>query len=263
MRQARGQHVCRATAPSSTASPAAYPRSRFRAPSSSPRIASAAAKSRRARASRRAASRSSTHAASASSTSGSSGTMSSTPFTSANACRARVQPGRDRVPPRSSSAFAVRMNSNSARHRLAARSGHRTTPRSPSRSSSSAAPASSGVPPVARASRSAKSPTRRTAFDRRLERLLGEVQLLAIVHREHEMAHRRGRDALLAQVLHVGDVADALRHLRAVGEQELAVAPEARERLPVRALGLRDLILVMRKDRDRRRRAWMSSVSPR
>src|SRR5215212_4430484 len=61
------------------------------------------------------------------------------------------------------------------------------------------------------------------------------------------MPDSRGRYTLLAQILHVRHVADALRHLRAVSEQELAVHPDARERLSRRRFGLRDLILVMRE----------------
>src|SRR3989454_10613120 len=38
------------------------------------------------------------------------------------------------------------------------------------------------------------------------------------------------------------------RHLRAAHVEELAVQPEARERLPGRRFGLRDLVFVMRKD---------------
>ena len=44
------------------------------------------------------------------------------------------------------------------------------------------------------------------------------------------------------------DVAERLRHLLVLDEQMLDVHPEARERLLGRALALRDLVLVMRKD---------------
>ena len=56
------------------------------------------------------------------------------------------------------------------------------------------------------------------------------------------------RHALFAQILHGGDVANALCHLGAVGQQELAVAPDARKRLPRSGLRLRDLVLVVRED---------------
>src|SRR5687767_14039924 len=44
------------------------------------------------------------------------------------------------------------------------------------------------------------------------------------------------------------DVAQGLRHLLVLDEQMFDVYPEARECLPGCALGLRDLILVIRKD---------------
>ena len=84
--------------------------------------------------------------------------------------------------------------------------------------------------------------------DRRLERLLGEVQLLPIVRVEHEMAHRRRRDVRLAHPVNGGHVAQPLGHLGAFGQQKRAMAPEAREGLARRRLRLRDLVFVMRED---------------
>ena len=87
-------------------------------PSSSPRIASAAAKSRRARASRRAVSRSSTHAASASSISASPGHNVEHPVHQRERLsrRARARPHRSR--PRRAPRSPIRMNLNSAPMRL-------------------------------------------------------------------------------------------------------------------------------------------------
>src|SRR6185436_13473831 len=71
---------------------------------------------------------------------------------------------------------------------------------------------------------------------------------LPVVRRIDEVPYRRRRDSLLAKVLYVRNVADALRHLRTVRQQELPVAPHARERLTRRRFRLGDLILVMRED---------------
>src|SRR4051812_25319582 len=62
------------------------------------------------------------------------------------------------------------------------------------------------------------------------------------------MANGRGRYALLAHPDDRRHVAEALGHLRAFDVQEGAVAPPARKWLSGRRLGLRDLVLVMRKD---------------
>jgi hypothetical protein len=46
------------------------------------------------------------------------------------------------------------------------------------------------------------------------------------MRRKHEMPERRRWHALVAQILHAGNVAEPFRHLAAIGKQELAVAPE-------------------------------------
>ena len=74
-----------------------------------------------------------------------------------------------------------------------------------------------------------------------------EVQLLAVVAGQQDVAQRRQAEALVEHVLHRVDVADRLRHLLVVDEQVLDVEPEARELLAGRAFALRDLVLVMRK----------------
>src|SRR3712207_8035880 len=57
------------------------------------------------------------------------------------------------------------------------------------------------------------------------------------------------------------DVAKALRHLGALGEQEAPVAPDARERLPRRRLGLRDLVLVVRDRKSTRLNSSHANIS--
>ena len=76
----------------------------------------------------------------------------------------------------------------------------------------------------------------------------GKVQLLAIVRRQQQVAHRRRPEAFFD---HVGDgvgVAERLRHLLLVDNQILDVDPEARERPAGGAFALRDFVLVMRED---------------
>src|SRR2546427_9179168 len=63
-----------------------------------------------------------------------------------------------------------------------------------------------------------------------------------------EEPHRRGVHALIAQIARREKIPETLRHLRAAHVEELAVQPEARERLPGRRFRLRDLVFVMRKD---------------
>jgi hypothetical protein len=65
---------------------------------------------------------------------------------------------------------------------------------------------------------------------------------------EHEVPERGSRHAVLAKPLNGEDVAHPLGHLRAVHEEEGAVAPHARERLPRSRLALSDLVLVVRED---------------
>ena len=88
-----------------------------------------------------------------------------------------------------------------------------------------------------------------------LQRLLGagqavpgEVQLLAVVRRQQQVAHRRRPEALRDDVGNRVGVAERLRHLLLVDDQILDVHPEARERLAGRAFALRDLVLVVRED---------------
>src|SRR3984893_15170390 len=53
---------------------------------------------------------------------------------------------------------------------------------------------------------------------------------------------------MVAKILHRRDVAESLRHLGSVSEEKLTVDPEAGKRFFRRALGLRDLILVVWED---------------
>ena len=75
-----------------------------------------------------------------------------------------------------------------------------------------------------------------------------ERELLAIVHGNQQIAQRRRAVALVEDVAHGEHVAERLRHLLVVEVQELDVHPEARELPAGRAFGLRDFVLVMRKD---------------
>ncbi len=80
------------------------------------------------------------------------------------------------------------------------------------------------------------------------QRVVREAELLPIVGGEHQHPHRRGIDPLLGEVPHREDVAEPLRHLGALEEEELAVDPTAREALARRTLRLRDLVLVVGED---------------
>src|SRR5205814_10236748 len=80
-----------------------------------------------------------------------------------------------------------------------------------------------------------------------LEGLAGQIELLPVVGREDEMTERRSGDVLIAQVLDGPDISDALRHLRALRQEELGVTPDARKGRTRGRLRLRDLVLVMRK----------------
>ena len=75
-----------------------------------------------------------------------------------------------------------------------------------------------------------------------------ERQLLPVVHRKQQVAQRRRAVALVEDVAHGEDVAERLRHLLVVEVEELDVHPEARRRAAGGAFGLRDLVLVVRKD---------------
>src|SRR3989475_10022257 len=83
---------------------------------------------------------------------------------------------------------------------------------------------------------------------RRRERFVGEVERLAVMRLPEQQPHRRGVHALLAQIARREKIPEPLRHLRAAHVQELAVQPEAGERLPRRRFGLRDLVFVMGED---------------
>src|SRR4029077_10495626 len=80
------------------------------------------------------------------------------------------------------------------------------------------------------------------------ERLVREVECLAIMRLPEEQPHGRGVDALLPQVTRGEKVAKPLRLLRPTHVQEFAVEPDARKRSAGRPLGLRDLVLVVRKN---------------
>ena len=83
---------------------------------------------------------------------------------------------------------------------------------------------------------------------RRVEALEGEVELLAVVDRDQQVAQRPRVDAARQQVLQRVLVAERLGHLLAVDDQVLGVQPVAREGLAGGALALRDLVLVVRED---------------
>src|SRR6185437_13283366 len=78
-----------------------------------------------------------------------------------------------------------------------------------------------------------------------VEGFLGEIKLLAIANREHEMAECGGTDSGFSQVGDAHHVADALGHFLAIGEQEFAMAPEAREGDSTRPFRLGDFIFVV------------------
>src|SRR5687768_2887340 len=83
---------------------------------------------------------------------------------------------------------------------------------------------------------------------RGLKSLIGQVQLLAIVRRKHEMPDSGGGDSLLAQLLDSKYVTDAFGHFCSLRQQEGTMAPVTRKGLPRGRLGLGDFVLVMRKD---------------
>ena len=75
-----------------------------------------------------------------------------------------------------------------------------------------------------------------------------EIELLAIVGRQQQIPHGRRPVPLGDHVWDRVGVAERLRHLLLVHDQVLDVNPEARERFAGRALALRDLVFVMRKN---------------
>src|SRR5204863_8876385 len=80
------------------------------------------------------------------------------------------------------------------------------------------------------------------------QRVVVEVDRLAVVRLEEKQTHGRSIDALLSQVAGGEKIAVTLRHLRATHVEKLAMHPVAREGLARRPLRLCDLVFVMRKD---------------
>ena len=80
------------------------------------------------------------------------------------------------------------------------------------------------------------------------ERLPGEVEFLAVGHREEKVAHGHRVVSLREDVVERVEVALGLRHFLAVDEEMLAVHPEIHELLPRRGLALGDLVFVVRED---------------
>ncbi len=76
----------------------------------------------------------------------------------------------------------------------------------------------------------------------------GEVELLAVVDREEEVAHGARAGAPLQQLAQGVEVAERLGHLLAVDDQVLGVQPGADERLAGGRLALGDLVLVVGED---------------
>ena len=68
------------------------------------------------------------------------------------------------------------------------------------------------------------------------------------MHREQQVADRLGRGALRQQVPERELIAQGLRHLLSLDDQEFGVKPVVHERLPRRSLALGDLVLMMGKD---------------
>ena len=85
-------------------------------------------------------------------------------------------------------------------------------------------------------------------FRRLPERPMRELHAGAVVREQAEVAERERIDVELHEVVDRHGVARGLGHLHAVGEEVLAVHPVTDRRVTVRALGLRDLVLVVRKD---------------
>src|SRR5207245_10344339 len=83
-----------------------------------------------------------------------------------------------------------------------------------------------------------ESPQSFHALPRRSERLVGEVERLAVVRLPEEEPHGRRIHALLTQVARGEEVAEPLRHLGAAHVEELPMQPPARERPPRRRLPL-------------------------
>ena len=101
--------------------------------------------------------------------------------------------------------------------------------------------------------RARKSVSRLSASSACAMRRPRELQLLAIVHAQVEIAQRRRPEARVDDVLQVVDVAERLRHLLARLASSSIIRCSAwnqkRENcLPGRAFALRDLVLVMRED---------------
>lgn len=76
---------------------------------------------------------------------------------------------------------------------------------------------------------------------------IGKIERRAIVRLQHEQAQRIGV-AGVEHVLEQQEVSQALRHLLGVDAQHARMHPVAHEVLVVCRLGLRFLVLVMRKD---------------
>ncbi len=81
-----------------------------------------------------------------------------------------------------------------------------------------------------------------------IEPVEGEVELVAVVGGEEEVADGGGREATFEEVAEGEDVAHGLGHLVAVDEEVLDVEPVAGERQSGGALGLGDLVLVVGED---------------
>jgi hypothetical protein len=169
----------------------------------------------------------------------------------ASACRrGRWRPSGAMRPSRSSSALASRTKLKSAASALGVlRSSSRAASKSAERASAMSCSRESGASAAWVSRRGAlevEQPLDRGAGG--VEAVEGEVQLLAVLRADEQVADGRRRMALLDELADGEVVALRLRHLLAVDEQVLHVQPVADERLAGGALGLGDLVLVVRED---------------
>ena len=85
-------------------------------------------------------------------------------------------------------------------------------------------------------------------FGRLPERPVRKLHAGAVVREQAEVAESERIHVELHQIVDRHGVARRLGHLHAVGEEMLPMYPVPDRRVAVRALGLRDLVLVVRKD---------------